>query len=137
MLNTRHINTARNGNTNAAKHPKQWAIYRATVDLYLLLHRGALPRQDALEHMKQHGHGHNTIHAAAALIGVPLSAPGYVAFWSMPDPAPRLLDLLEHIERTDRRVGKRARSTRRERDRELMRRLLGRGESKVQKMPST
>lgn len=112
-------------NKNAARQPKQWAIYRATVDLYLLLHRGASTRQDALEHMKQHGHGHNTIHAAAALIGVPLSAPGYVAFWSMPDPAPRLLDLLEHIEAHDRRIGKRARATRRERDRELMRRLLG------------
>jgi hypothetical protein len=103
----------RYGNTNASKQPSEWAIYRATVDLYLLLHRGALPRQDVLDHMKQRDHGHNTIHAAAALIGVPTS-PGYVAFWRLPTPAPDLLHLLGRIEREGRHSGKRARATRRQ-----------------------
>lgn len=115
MHTTRPIGMERYGNTNASKRPTEWAIYRATIDLYLLLHRGALPRQTALEHMHGKGYGHNTIHAAAALIGVPITAPGYVAFWELPDPAPNLLDLLAHIERTDRRVGKRARTAKHER----------------------
>lgn len=115
MHTTRPIGMERYGNSNASKRPSQWAIYRATVDLFLLLHRGALPRQTALEHMRAKHYGIHTTHAAAALIGVPLSAPGFVAFWQLPDPAPNLLDLLSHIERTDRRVGKRARTARYER----------------------
>lgn len=115
MRNTRHINTDRNGNQNACKRPSEWAIYRATIELYLLLHRGPLPRQDAMEHMRGKGYGIHTTNAATALIGVPITAPGYVAFWELPDPAPNLVDLLAHIERTDRQVGKRARTARYER----------------------
>ncbi|NWF46929.1 hypothetical protein F3K02_16960 [Hydrogenophaga sp. D2P1] len=115
MHTTRHINPDRNGNRNAAKRPTQWKLYRATVDLYLLLHRGALPRRDALEQMYGKGYGHNCIHGAAALIGVPPAAPGYVAFWQLPDPAPDLLDLLQHIEQQGRMVGKHARTAKHER----------------------
>ncbi|UCU94559.1 hypothetical protein [Hydrogenophaga taeniospiralis] len=115
MHTTRPTGMERYGNANAAKRPTQWKLYHATVDLYLLLHRGALPRQDALEQMYGKGYGHNCIHGAAALIGVPISAPGYVAFWALPDPAPDLLDLLQHIEQHGRMVGKRARTAKHER----------------------
>lgn len=143
-MHTRHINPDRNGNRNAAKRPTQWKLYRATVDLYLLLHRGALPRRDALEHMHGRGYGHNCIHGAAALIGVPITAPGYVAFWALPDPAPDLLDLLQHIEQQGRMVGKRARTARYERyGPEAMRRWraglrsVPGGDEKVQKEENT
>ena len=114
-MHTRPINPDRNGNRNAAKRPTQWKLYRATVDLYLLLHRGALTRQDALEHMHGKGYGLHCTHGAAALIGVPITAPGYVAFWQLPDPAPDLLDLLAPIERRGGMVAKRARTAKHER----------------------